>query len=659
MSSTPTATSTPPASTSAESGPPARTIGRFRVVRELGRGSQGTVCLASDPELRRLVAIKTLSLGGEDAAARVERLMEEARTASGLSHPNIVPVYEVGVDGGMSYVVFEYVEGRTLAHLLRYDGPMQQARAVITMSQILAGIAQAHSKGLVHGDITPANILLSATGVPRITDFGISRNLFSKPHDVPTGTLRYMAPEHFNGGRPDLRADVFALGLIFWEMLIGEPAIGGGDDFSAIYQTLNQPIPKPSERRSDIDARLDAIVCRAVEKEPDARFDDAAQMKEELDRFRVPTGSLARLELSQTSTHATVEFLLRRMKHKADFPAFSQRFADINRLTADNSNASVHKLANVVLQDFALTQKLLKVVNSAAYGGGGRITNVSQTILKLGLEQVRVISTGLMLATPPRGRAMHPGLPEVLLGAFVAAVMGRNLGRMAGLKDVEELFICSMFSRLGEVLAIYYFSEDYDAIVRMVRTQGIGEAAAAREVLGIGFDELGIEIARRWNFPQNVLYAMRQLPEGDLPPAATERERIAQCSGFARELCDAAWRVAPEERAQVLATLISRFRATIPNLETHLSQLITHALDVARTYCQIVGLSTNNSALIDGLSGWTNAAKPAEPPPAPLNVTTPNLDGLKPAPRPAPPPRVPAARPGRGLKAWLAGLFKR
>ncbi|MCC7549817.1 MAG: HDOD domain-containing protein [Burkholderiales bacterium] len=640
------------------------TIGRFRVVRMLGRGAQGTVFLASDPQLGRLVAIKTLSLAGDSATARMQRLMQEARTASGLSHPNIVPVYEVGMLGALPYVVFEYVEGCTLSQLLRADGAMLMARAVITMSQILAGIAQAHSKGLMHGDITPANILLSAAGVPRVTDFGISRDRFASPDQAPSGTLRYMAPEHFQGLAPDLRADVFALGLIFWEMLTGEPAIGGSDSVSMIYQTLNAVIPPPSAKKPDIDPRLDEIVRRALEKDREARFRDAAEMKEVLDRFRVPTGSSGTTQLNAAATHSTVDFLLRRMRHKADFPVLSQRFHEINRLTSEESGLSLQKLANLVLQDFALTHKLLQLVNSVAYGGSGRVTSVTQAILALGLEQVRVVATSLMLATPPRGKDMHPGLHEVLLGAFVAGVVGRNLGRMAGLSNVEELFICSMFSRLGEILAIYYFPEDYDEIVRIVRTQGVSELVASRDVLGIGFDELGIEVARRWNFPPNVLHAMRALPEGVLPAAPTDRERIAHCAGFARELCDAAWRTPPQEREAVLAALIERFQATIPKANAHLRPLIEHSLELARKYCGIIGVDTRGSALIEGLSAWTHPASvpaPSSAAPAAVSVGARSISSTRTQrlPTVARPAVVPAAAARRGAGGWLRRLWSR
>jgi HD-like signal output (HDOD) protein len=229
------------------------------------------------------------------------------------------------------------------------------------------------------------------------------------------------------------------------------------------------------------------------------------------------------------------------MKRKPDFPVLSQRLSAVNQLTNDSSQASIKKLANLVLQDFALTNKLLKVSNSVAYQRSAQCSTVSDAIMKLGLDQVRALASGLILASPPRGRPMHPVLPEVLVGAFIAAVLGRNIGQLAGLANAEDLFICTMLSRLGEILAIYYFPEEYDEISAIVRTGATDELRASQSVLGVGFDVLGIEVARRWKFTPNMLYAMRALPEGILSEAITERERIAHCAGFARELCGMAY----------------------------------------------------------------------------------------------------------------------
>jgi serine/threonine protein kinase len=579
-------------------------IGRFQIIRKIGRGAQGSVFLATDPQLGRAVAIKTVTVQAGASADAVDQLLREARNASGLSHPNLVPVYEVGMERGQPYVVFEYVEGRTLDEILRNDGAMPVSQAVIAMSQILAGVSHAHAKGLVHGDITPANILITPSGVPRVTDFGISRGVREEASKIPRGTLRYMAPEHFQGGTPDLRSDVYALGIIFYEMLTGQPAISRGDDFSVIHRVLSETIPGPSQTRRDIDSRLDQIVAGAIQKSPDARFADAGAMKAALDRFRIPVAPSGNTALSGAATHSTVEFLLLRMRRKADFPALSERLSSINRLTVDSNTASIQQLANLVLQDFALTNKLLKVVNSAAFQGSGQVTSVSEAIVKLGLDQVRTVATTLMLATPPKGRPLHPVFPEVMLGAFISAVIGRNLGRIAGLQNAEEVFICSMFSRLGDILAIYYFAEEYDEILELARTSRIDELRASRAVLGVGFDVLGIEVARRWNFPPNVLYAIRALPEGVLPQAAAEREWIAHCAGFARELCEAAWRTPESMRDEALRVLTTRFAATFPQASKHLRPLIAHSLKLGENYCKVLGIPTTDSPLIEGLAKW-------------------------------------------------------
>jgi serine/threonine protein kinase len=639
---------------------PVETIGRFRVIRPLGRGAQGVVYLAFDPQLERQVAIKTLPLGADGAADRIDRLMQEARAASRLSHPNIVPVYEVGTDSAVPYVVLEYVEGPTLRQLLSADGAMAPPHAVRIMSQILAGIAHAHSKGLVHGDIKPSNILLSHSGVPRIMDFGVSREARAARMQVPVGTVGYLAPEVFEQHAPDRRADVFALGLIFYEMLTGVRAIRDGNEYSAAYRTLTESIPPPSARKADIDPRLDAIVLRAVERNPDARYPDALAMKEALDRWSTPSTTDAGTGVAAASTHSTVDFLLRRMRHKADFPAFSQRLAAISRLTSDANSIPAQQLANLIVQDFALTGKLLKVANSAAVGAHGRITTISQAVTVLGFDQVRAAATALMLSTAPPDKAMHPGLPEVLIGAFIAGVLGRNLGRMAGLVDVEQMFICAMFSRLGEVLAIYYFPEDYDEIVRITRTQGGSEVTVSRQVLGVGLDELGIGIARSWNFPEAVLHAMRPLPEAGLPAAITDFEKIAHCAGFAREICDAAWRTPAESRAQALGRLVDRFRGTLPNASEHLPALIQHSLDIGKKYCHAVGIDCTGSALIEGLAGWV--PRPPEPSTsAPGQTPTSRVESLSGSPRVPQGAPIPASQhgPAVGERTGLKALVSR
>jgi len=202
-------------------------IDRFQIVRELGRGSQGVVYLATDPHLERQVAIKTLRMHLSKQPERQARLMQEARTVSKLQHPNIIPLYEAGEYEGLLYLVFEYVDGISLRDQIKKNGPFVVHTAIAMMTRILAGITCAHQEGVVHRDLSPSNVLIDKNEMPRIMDFGISvivGDKKSQEKDI-SGTPCYMSPEHFSKSPIGPKSDIFSLGLIFYEMVIGRPAI--------------------------------------------------------------------------------------------------------------------------------------------------------------------------------------------------------------------------------------------------------------------------------------------------------------------------------------------------------------------------------------------------------------------------------------------------
>src|SRR5882757_7384250 len=204
-------------------------IGRFEILSTLGRGAEGTVYLAADTRLGRQVALKTvtqtseLGLSGEGIAT----LLDEARIVSTLSHPNIVPLYDAGEDGGVAYLVFEYVEGQTLAALIRQQGRLEVGRAVEIAIALAQGVAYAHGNSIVHRDIKPANVMITADGTPRLMDFGIARRTAVLEAGARTiaGTPSYMAPEYIVAGTYLPASDVFSLGVVLYEMLTGEPPI--------------------------------------------------------------------------------------------------------------------------------------------------------------------------------------------------------------------------------------------------------------------------------------------------------------------------------------------------------------------------------------------------------------------------------------------------
>jgi serine/threonine protein kinase len=177
---------------------PEKLIGRFEVVRELGRGAQGVVYLARDPRLDRQVAIKTLRVV---SSAQSDGLLREAKTVSNLQHPNIIPLYDLGSDEGAPYLVYAYIEGETLAHLLKRSGALSMAVSARIVADVLDALSSAHGQGIMHLDIKPANVMISSSGQHLVMDFGIARTISQRPDAAGgiTGTPQYMAPETISG----------------------------------------------------------------------------------------------------------------------------------------------------------------------------------------------------------------------------------------------------------------------------------------------------------------------------------------------------------------------------------------------------------------------------------------------------------------------------
>ena len=215
-----------------------QTIGRFELIRELGRGAQGTVHLARDPHLDRLVAIKALRLSGDtkDRAQRMSLLMQEARLVSKLHHPNIVTLFDAVEHQGAPCLVFEYVEGRPLSDVVVASERLPATQIVDIAIGILRGISFAHGKKVLHRDIKPANVMLTAAGTPRVMDFGIACEASAAPlsEKVLYGTPAYMAPEYVSEQRFLPASDLYAVGVLLYELLTGSQPISGANVYEQI-----------------------------------------------------------------------------------------------------------------------------------------------------------------------------------------------------------------------------------------------------------------------------------------------------------------------------------------------------------------------------------------------------------------------------------------
>jgi hypothetical protein len=255
-------------------------LGRYRIIRELGRGGMGVVHLAYDPLLDRQVALKVLPVRLSDDPNANRALAQEARAASATDHPNIATVHDVGqTSDGRWFIVMCHYAGVTVRELLS-RGALPPARAVEIARQVAAGLAAAHEAGIVHRDIKPANILVTPDGVVKILDFGIARlaSGFADGRAAHAGTIAYMSPEQIDDDAVDGRADLWALGVVLWEMLTGERPFGG-PDAGAIIRSVRDDHPVLP---ASVPPRMRALVYRCLEKDRERRYPDAASLLEDL-----------------------------------------------------------------------------------------------------------------------------------------------------------------------------------------------------------------------------------------------------------------------------------------------------------------------------------------------------------------------------------------
>ena len=262
-------------------------LGRYEIQSEIGRGAMGVVYRATDPVLDRTVAIKTINMS-MDQGERAEyeaRFYQEAKAVGGLSHPNIVTVYDVGDSGDVAYMAMEFLEGTELNDLTGEGRRLPVEKAVEIAAQVADGLGYAHERGVVHRDIKPANIMILHNGSAKITDFGIARMRHSEVR-TQTGMLlgspRYMSPEVVVGKRADGRSDIFSLGIILHEMLTGTAPFSGETMSALMFQTMNFVPPSPSAVNPEVPPMLDFIVAKMLAKRRDERYQDARELASDL-----------------------------------------------------------------------------------------------------------------------------------------------------------------------------------------------------------------------------------------------------------------------------------------------------------------------------------------------------------------------------------------
>lgn len=263
---------------------------RYELVELLARGGMSEVFLAQDRRLSRPVAVKVLAAELSRDATFVDRFRHEAQAAANLNHPNIVSVYDWGQDGDTSYIVMEYIDGRSVRDLIKARGRLDDTQVAGIGGEIAAALSSAHAAGVIHRDVKPANVLISSQGQVKVTDFGIalsgnSPNELTKAGSV-MGTATYFSPEQAQGFDVDARSDLYSLGIVLYEMATGAPPFAGDNAVAVAYQQVQEPVPPPSTRNPAITPALEAIILTALAKDPNARYQTADEMRADLLRFR-------------------------------------------------------------------------------------------------------------------------------------------------------------------------------------------------------------------------------------------------------------------------------------------------------------------------------------------------------------------------------------
>lgn len=258
--------------------------GRYRVRARIARGGMATVYVATDLRLERRIALKVMHAHLSDDSAFQSRFIQEARAAARLADPHVVNVFDQGQDGELAYLVMEYLPGITLRELLREQKRLTVAQTITIMDAVLAGLSAAHRAGIVHRDVKPENVLLAEDGRIKIGDFGLARATTANTATGQQllGTIAYLAPELVTRGTADARSDIYALGIMLYEMLVGEQPYKGEQPMQIAFQHATESVPRPSVRNPAVPEQLDELVLWATEKSPDERPDDAQQMLERL-----------------------------------------------------------------------------------------------------------------------------------------------------------------------------------------------------------------------------------------------------------------------------------------------------------------------------------------------------------------------------------------
>lgn len=312
---------------------------------------------------------------------------------------------------------------------------------------------------------------------------------------------------------------------------------------------------------------------------------------------------------------SALDILLRRMQTESDFPALSEAIGAINRIAASDREG-VNELSNNILKDFALTNKLLKLVNVAFYNqvGGGSISTISRAVVILGFDAVRSIALSLILFDNLENKAHAQQLKEEFVKVLYAGMLAREMASKAQVKDAEEAFISAMLHNLGRMLAMFYFPEETAAIGQLIQAEGLSDAKASTQVLGLSFENLGMEIATNWGFPDQLVLSMKKLPREKIKKSQNTIDSLRVLASFSNELCEVIHSTPDADRPKALVKLTARFSGSLAVTEKQLCGLMEKSMQDIAQFALAMNVNLSHSTFAQQASKWAGMPAPTAPP---------------------------------------------
>lgn len=586
--------------------PSPASIGRFEVIGRLGQGAQSIVYLGYDPQLHREVALKTVHLEQNDA--RRAALLREARAVSRLSHPGIVPVFEALETEDGSCLVFEYVAGNTLAERIDESGAMSAVEAVALLLPVLDAVAYAHSHRIVHRDLKPSNILLDDAGRPRVMDFGIAVRHDVGPDDdddrqvAMLGTPAYMAPEYAGAGSVSPAMDVFAAGLILYELLCGQRAVGTRDGVQAIRYLLNQDVRLPDEISATVGEALSAILHRALARDPGQRQKSMSAFADELRDWLYPVEKppSAQQEMARS---ATLDSLLARVPRELEFPLRPGVMEALHDMR-ESAVVEPQALVDLALCDVSLMLSLIRRANTteAQAFAAAPVASVTAAVRLLGVAAA-LQGLSRQLCESDAGPE-DVGLAEEQTLALFCGLLSRELSGLLE-QDGEEACLAGVLQRLGRLSLMRCFPREAAIILARAQDGHGRQEARAHLELGVGLEDLAQALARQWNLPEALLRCVHAARPGELPTMPGARgELLRAASSLAAELTDALMNPGPAR--DLLGAAVRRYEACLCLSEREARAAMVSVATQMRAWPKGWGGSVSGAAfqtLLAGLDG--------------------------------------------------------